>query len=141
MRESQSLNQNWKFARTAEIPAELPEGWESVSLPHTYNAADGQDGGNDYYRGPAVYVRTLRTPEDSKNKEFYLECLGAAMTAEVFLNGTRLSRHEGGFSTFRVRLTEALRPTGALRPDSGWNAGDSRDFGGGSGAPVCCGSG
>ena len=74
MRESQSLNQNWKFARTAEIPAELPEGWEktaeipaelpegweSVSLPHTYNAADGQDGGNDYYRGPAVYVRTLR---------------------------------------------------------------------------------
>ena len=126
MRESQSLNQNWKFARTAEIPAELPEGWESVSLPHTYNAADGQDGGNDYYRGPAVYVRTLRTPEDSKNKEFYLECLGAAMTAEVFLNGTRLSRHEGGFSTFRVRLTEALRPTGcdnllAIRVDNSEN--------------------
>ena len=126
MRESQSLNQNWKFARTAEIPAELPEGWESVSLPHTYNAADGQDGGNDYYRGPAVYVRTLRTPEDSKNKEFYLECLGAAMTAEVFLNGTRLSRHEGGFSTFRVRLTEALRPMGcdnllAIRVDNSEN--------------------
>ena len=126
MRESQSLNQNWKFAKTAEIPAELPEGWESVSLPHTYNAADGQDGGNDYYRGPAVYVRTLRTPEDSKNKEFYLECLGAAMTAEVFLNGTRLSRHEGGFSTFRVRLTEALRPTGcdnllAIRVDNSEN--------------------
>lgn len=126
MRESQSLNQNWKFARTAEIPAELPEGWESVSLPHTYNAADGQDGGNDYYRGPAVYVRTLRTPEESKNKEFYLECLGAAMTAEVFLNGTRLSRHEGGFSTFRVRLTEALRPMGcdnllAIRVDNSEN--------------------
>ena len=126
MRESQSLNQNWKFARTAEIPAELPEGWESVSLPHTYNAADGQDGGNDYYRGPAVYVRTLRTSGESKNKEFYLECLGAAMTAEVFLNGTRLSRHEGGFSTFRVRLTEALRPTGcdnllAIRVDNSEN--------------------
>ncbi|MCI6755295.1 MAG: glycoside hydrolase family 2 protein [Lachnospiraceae bacterium] len=126
MRESQSLNQNWKFARTAEIPAELPEGWESVSLPHTYNAADGQDGGNDYYRGPAVYVRTLRTPGESKNKEFYLECLGAAMTAEVFLNGTRLSRHEGGFSTFRVRLTEALRPMGcdnllAIRVDNSEN--------------------
>ena len=126
MRESQSLNQNWKFARTAEIPAELPEGWESVSLPHTYNAADGQDGGNDYYRGPAVYVRTLRTPGDSKNKEFYLECLGAAMTAEVFLNGTRLSRHEGGFSIFRVRLTEALRPMGcdnllAIRVDNSEN--------------------
>ena len=126
MRESQSLNQNWKFARTAEIPAELPEGWESVSLPHTYNAADGQDGGNDYYRGPAVYVRTLRTSGESKNKEFYLECLGAAMTAEVFLNGTRLSRHEGGFSTFRVRLTEALRPMGcdnllAIRVDNSEN--------------------
>ena len=71
-------------------------------------------------------MRTLRTPEDSKNKEFYLECLGAAMTAEVFLNGTRLSRHEGGFSTFRVRLTEALRPMGcdnllAIRVDNSEN--------------------
>ena len=126
MRESQSLNQNWKFARTAEIPAELPEGWESVSLPHTYNAADGQDGGNDYYRGPAVYVRMLRTPGDSENKEFYLECLGAAMTAEVFLNGARLFCHEGGFSTFRVRLTETLRPAGcdnllAIRVDNSEN--------------------
>ena len=48
------------------------------------------------------------------------------MTAEVFLNGTRLSRHEGGFSTFRVRLTEALRPMGcdnllAIRVDNSEN--------------------
>ena len=25
--------------------------WDKVDLPHTWNAKDGQDGGNDYYRG------------------------------------------------------------------------------------------
>lgn len=35
----------------AEAPTELPKLWDWVNLPHTWNAIDGQDGGNDYYRG------------------------------------------------------------------------------------------
>lgn len=112
MRTKQIINDNWKFAKTASVPAALPEAWEAVTLPHTYNAVDGQDGGNDYYRGTAAYVRTLVTPKVGGDQEIYLEFRGAAMSAEVYLNGKQLAKHQGGYSTFRVLLNGALRPEG-----------------------------
>ena len=48
---------------------ELKKGWVftgrdgkavKVDLPHTWNAVDGQDGGNDYYRGTCHYSTTLQ---------------------------------------------------------------------------------
>ena len=112
MRTTQIINDNWKFAKTVSVPATLPEAWEAVTLPHTYNAVDGQDGGNDYYRGTAAYVRTLVTPKAGSDQEIYLEFRGAAMSAEVYLNGKQLAKHQGGYSTFRVLLNGALRPEG-----------------------------
>ncbi|MDD6363255.1 MAG: glycoside hydrolase family 2 TIM barrel-domain containing protein [Lachnospiraceae bacterium] len=112
MRTTQIINDNWKFAKTASAPATLPEAWEAVTLPHTYNAVDGQDGGNDYYRGTAAYVRTLVTPKAGSDQEIYLEFRGAAMSAEVYLNGKQLAKHQGGYSTFRVLLNGALRLEG-----------------------------
>lgn len=59
---SVEICENWKFikfassAQDAAIRAVTPEA-ETVSLPHTWNAVDGQDGGNDYYRGKCWYVR------------------------------------------------------------------------------------
>ena len=46
MRNVISLNENWTLTfPKGERPA------EAVTLPHTWNAADGTDGGNDYFRG------------------------------------------------------------------------------------------
>ena len=42
------LNQNWIFSKEGHD--------EPVTLPHTWNAIDGQDGGNDYYRGTCCYT-------------------------------------------------------------------------------------
>ena len=36
------------------------EAYASVALPHTWNALDGQDGGNDYWRGTAMYAKTFK---------------------------------------------------------------------------------
>ena len=60
MRHTVSLLDGWRFAKTAEIPAACPENWQPVTLPHTWNAADGTDGGNDYWRGH----RLLLPPPD-----------------------------------------------------------------------------
>ena len=98
----------WRFAKTAEVPAALPENWEAVTLPHTWNAVDGQDGGNDYWRGTAMYAKAFARPTLEENGRAVLEFLGAAMTADVTLNGQHLAHHEGGFSTFRVDITDAL---------------------------------
>ena len=106
MRTIHSLNQDWTFIK-AEHPADAPG--VPVTLPHTWNAEDGQDGGDDYYRGKCWYLRDLDRPETTENSRVWLEFEGAAMTAEVYLNGEKLAEHAGGYSTFRVDLTDHLK--------------------------------
>lgn len=124
MRELILLNDGWQFVKTADSAdaAERTPG-EAVKLPHTWNAADGQDGGNDYYRGTCWYTRKMKMEEVTGTKapaqfkaqrEVWLEFGGAAMTAAVYFNGKLLTRHEGGYSTFRVNLTAHLREENVL---------------------------
>lgn len=108
------LQDGWSFCKTDGVPTTWPEDWEAVTLPHTWNAVDGQDGGNDYWRGTAMYVKSLPRPELSDNGRAVLEFPGAAMTAQVYLNGKMLARHEGGYSTFRVDITDALQEQNLL---------------------------
>lgn len=87
MRKVISLNQGWKFYQNGQC--------SDVDLPHTWNAADGQDGGNDYFRGTCQYVRELEKPAAEPGSQVWLEVNGAAMTAEVSLNGETLACHQG----------------------------------------------
>lgn len=82
---------------------------EEVTLPHTWNAMDGQDGGNDYHRGTCWYARGLKRPDIPAGGRAYLEFDGAAHTCEVFLDMEKAARHEGGYSTFRVDITDYLK--------------------------------
>jgi len=109
MRNVFSLNDSWKFRKTSEVPAALPADWENVKLPHTWNAVDGQDGGNDYWRGTAMYCRSFPMPRLEENGRVFLEINGAASIADVYVNGQKKAHHEGGFSTFRVDITDALQ--------------------------------
>lgn len=109
MRKITELDNNWFFVKSAKdvLEATAIEG-VPVVLPHTWNAEDGQDGGNDYHRGTCWYRRLLEKPEIETGEKAYLEFDGAAMTADVYLNGKKLAHHEGGFSRFRVDITEKL---------------------------------
>ena len=107
MRKIISFNDEWLFSKPGEAPT-------PVTLPHTWNAVDGQDGGNDYWRGTATYTKRFEKPEMQEGERCHLEITGAAMTAEVILNGQKLRRHEGGYSTFRVDLTDGLKAQNEL---------------------------
>ncbi len=114
MRTTISWNDRWRFAKTAQIPSSLPLDWDAINLPHTWNNIDGQDGGNDYWRGTAVYCRVFERPALEQDGRAVLEFQGAAMTADVYVNGQHLAHHEGGYSTFRVDITEALQEENLL---------------------------
>ena len=102
MRRKESLNQDWLFIGPDE--KEVP-----VQLPHTWNAVDGQDGGNDYWRGSCVYTKTFDAPAYDPDTEcVYLEFQGVNATADVSLNGTKCIHHDGGYSTFRKDITSLL---------------------------------
>lgn len=96
------FNTGWYFSRQ-DIGENLTLAHgQAIALPHTWNAKDGTDGGNDYHRGRCWYVKKFPRPSLEAGEEAWLEFEGAAMTAVVTLNGTELIRHEGGYSTFRV---------------------------------------
>ena len=109
MRRIVNINQKWAFAKAVSaVPAVIDEKWESVDLPHSWNAIDGQDGGNDYFRGDCMYVKTLSKGDLPEADKYYLEIQGANSSAEVFVGGESLAVHHGGYSTWRVDLTDKL---------------------------------
>ena len=109
MREIVNFNRKWAFAKgVAQPPAELPKLWNLVNLPHTWNGIDGQDGGGDYYRGPGCYVKSFQKMDLPQAQRYYLEINGANSSADVYLNGRHLAHHDGGYSTWRVELTQDL---------------------------------
>lgn len=109
MRTVCNINDKWAFTKqAAEVPATLPMNWDWVNLPHSWNAIDGQDGGNDYYRGTCYYAKKLDALDLPQADRYYLEILGANSSADVYLNGRHLAHHDGGYSTWRVDITEIL---------------------------------
>ena len=106
-------NESWLFTKDASLVkdnrtvAEADQ-WEQINLPHTWNAKDGQDGGNDYYRGTCYYAKKL-AKADCQGEQVYLEFEGANSSADVYVNGTLATHHDGGYSTFRVNITELLQ--------------------------------
>jgi beta-galactosidase len=90
--------------------AKQGEAFAAVALPHTWNALDGQDGGNDYWRGVGTYQIELPNPTEGKKQ--YIEFRGANHVATVYCNGRELGTHKGGFSTFRYDLTPSMQKEG-----------------------------
>ncbi|MBR2986637.1 MAG: glycoside hydrolase family 2 protein, partial [Clostridia bacterium] len=106
MRTIVSLNQEWLFVKnTTDLT--VTEG-KTVSLPHTWNAEDGHDGGNDYFRGSCLYQKTLKKASLPEGDAYYLEFRGANSSADVFVGGKKLAHHDGGYSTWRVNITDEI---------------------------------
>lgn len=106
MRREESLNQGWIFYKEGT--------GQQVNLPHTWNAIDGTDGGDDYYRGSCYYEREFDAPVHEAGEQIYLEFAGVNAMAEVSLNGFPVGTHKGGYSAFRCNVTEVLKEKNTL---------------------------
>ena len=109
MRIIENFCNKWAFTKQAkQLPETLPNDWDFINLPHTWNAIDGQDGGNDYYRGKCYYAKNLNKKDLPISDKYYLEFLGANSITQVFVNGKKICTHCGGYSTFRCEITDYL---------------------------------
>lgn len=118
-----SLNESgWTFVRQ-DFPSQEPiaaafddSAWLSVTIPHDWNGGiDGMHAdvfeGPDMYLGPAWYrARISVDPEPGKRHRLKFE--GVASLADVWLNGTHLGQHRGGYTAFDFDVTDALRADG-----------------------------
>lgn len=112
-REVRSLNKGWKFFR-GDTPNAIDEmlddsGWQSVNIPHTWNAdelfdyrnyRDTIDVTQMIYRGIGWYRKYFVVDNSWKGKYIKINFLGANQTAEVYLNGNFIGRHAGGYTGF-----------------------------------------
>lgn len=98
----------WKFTDTTG-------NLSFVTLPHTWNAKDGQNGGNNYRRGTCTYATTFTVPEfDAATQQVWLQFDGVNSSADVWLNGQSICTHDGGYSTFRIQITDFLETDNQL---------------------------
>ena len=108
MRNVQLLNKDWTFLYHDGSR-------QAVDIPHTWNAVDGQDGGDDYWRGTCHYEKNFSCPEfDRETEQVYLEFAGVNASATVTLNGQPVCSHDGGYSTFRADVTALLQAENSL---------------------------
>ncbi len=119
-RESFNLATGWKFLKRDADWNASTAAWEAVSVPHTWNAQDGQLGKirnpgvkDGYYRGPAWYALPLDIPASWKGKRVFIRFEAAALVSKTYINGTYLGEHRGGFTAFCYELTPYLNFGGA----------------------------
>ncbi|MBI3350231.1 MAG: glycoside hydrolase family 2 protein [Burkholderiales bacterium] len=108
-RDVTALDDGWRFLRADAACASAADfddsAWAAVRLPHTWNGSDGEAGGA-YYRGPGWYRRELQLP--ATTLRHFLQFDGAALRAEVWVNGQLAGRHDGGYAAFRIDITRWL---------------------------------
>ncbi|MBP3479591.1 MAG: glycoside hydrolase family 2 protein [Oscillospiraceae bacterium] len=109
MRTILNINRKWAFTKqSTEIPSAIDNKWDFVNLPHSWNALDGQDGGNDYYRGTAIYAKELSKEDLPEADRYYIEINGANSSADLYVGGKHMAHHDGGYSTWRCDITDEI---------------------------------
>lgn len=109
MRKERILGGKWDFFKGCSDFASLKDiSPKTVTIPHTWNNLDGQDGGNDYYRGTCCYRKLFPRPAFEPSHQLYIHFDAVNASAEVYFNGTRIFSHDGGYSAFNVRIDHLL---------------------------------
>jgi beta-galactosidase/beta-glucuronidase len=112
-RQSTNLNAYWRFSPIDDAQARRPEfddsKWLEVTLPHTFNGGDGEDGGA-YFRGAAWYRHGFGALDARMGRVAWLQIDGAALSTQVYVNGSLAGEHDGGYARFRVNITSFLQP-------------------------------
>jgi beta-galactosidase len=144
IRRDTSLVDGWRFVKHDVTGAEQEtfddQSWDVISIPHTWNAHDGQDGSNDYYRGPGFYRRHFFIDASEAGRQIFVHFNGVNTVTDVWVNGVYLGQHRSGFGMFRFEMTSvvriggdnvlAVRVSNASFPDAAPLTGDFTFFGG-----------
>lgn len=93
--------------RRAEYDFDLADG---VVVPGDWNT---QRERWHFYEGAMWFRRRFATPPERDGRRFVLHVGAANHRASVYLNGTLVGEHEGGYGPFCIEVTDELRADGA----------------------------
>jgi beta-galactosidase len=103
-----NFNQGWVFylgnQNGAQAPAFNDASWTKVNLPHTVRLEPKiSSGGN--YQGIAWYRKSFPLDAAYSGRKVFIEFEAAMGTANLWINGTALPSHYGGYLPFTVDIT------------------------------------
>ncbi len=105
----QDLGSVWQAVRpVAKGSSESVPLWQSVSLPHCFNAQDGVDPDVNYYQGPGWYRTNIQVDNPYKQGRTLLQFEGAGQKTSVYIYTTKVAEHVGGYDEWTADITEAV---------------------------------
>lgn len=121
-----NINENWQYlndnVKSPDIALET-KGWDTINLPHSWNALDATDVIPGYRRNASWYKKDIEINKLSGQK-YHLYFEGVNIESEVYVNGEKLGEHTGGYIGFRVDITDAVNNGEnqiLVRADNGFN--------------------
>ncbi len=128
LRITENFNRDWKFQlgdpAGADDAAFDDGAWQPIGLPHSFSMPYFMH--NDFYTGYGWYRKSFEVPEAWEGKQISLEFEAAFQDAEIFINGTKIAGHQGGYVGFPVDITDHVK-TGmnlvAVRLNNLWKPG------------------
>ncbi|MGW2553826.1 PA14 domain-containing protein [Streptomyces sp. NPDC001635] len=108
----QNLNGSWQFAAATagENPPVGRKLAEQILVPYP---VESQLSGIERHEDRMWYRRTFTVPPGWKigdNKRLQLNFGAVDWQAEVYVNGTKVAEHKGGYDKFSADITDALKP-------------------------------
>ncbi len=114
-REVSDFCEGWSFKR-GPFPTDAYKSqkiwngkWETVRIPHTWNAKDMQERYNNFYQGVAYYKKIFYAREQWRSKRLFLRFEGVGACTEVYVNGNLVGGHKGAYSAFVVEIGKELK--------------------------------
>lgn len=131
LREVYNFNSDWKlFVGDADRASEVTfddSNWKKVTLPHAWNEDEAfKLDIKDLSTGIAWYRKTFVLPENSENKNVFIEFEGIRHGGEFYVNGNLVGIHENGVMAVGFNITSLLKPypqknSIAVKTDNDWN--------------------
>lgn len=141
VRLKRNINREWKFVLSDIKGAEVTDfndgDWQNISLPHSFSIPYFM--WSKIYNGYGWYRKVIDIPTEWKDKNVTLEFEGSFIETEVYINGTYLGKHIGGYTGFFFDITRylnagknviAVRVNNLWKPDVAPRAGDHQFSGG-----------
>ena len=112
-RHTETINDLWNFHKGSienPLSKKLAIDWETVTIPHSWNAEDILDDEDGYYRGDGWYKKNLVIPKIYENQQVYLLFEAANQVTSLYVNDKPVGEdHIGGYTAFTRDITSALK--------------------------------
>src|ERR1035437_3442863 len=110
LRSKININREWRFAIGDSVGAQTPgysdAFWSRVGLPHSASAPYFM--WTAVYNGYVWYRKQIDEKADWSGKTVTLEFEGSFIETEVYVNGTYVGKHVGGYTGFYFDITNYL---------------------------------